>query len=123
MTFVFVNREYRYSMGGDEFYLKRRRYSSTNRNLAVILPIIALIVIAGAGAIVFIYYKKIRGSRSASEKSSGATRRNENYSGKYTIANSYVEVCSLCLAVPQETPVEQPIPPPRRQPPEPPAET
>ena len=84
-------REYKQSMGGDQFYLKRGRYSSTSRSLAVILPIICFIVIAGAAAVIFVYYKKLHSSRSKDGKSIGTIGKNENYSGKYNKSrkNSY----------------------------------
>ena len=85
------NREYKQSLGGEDFYLKRRRYSSTSRSLAVILPIICIIVIAAAAALIFVYYKKLRNSRNKDGKSFGITGNNENYTGKYNESgkNSY----------------------------------
>ena len=64
-------------MGGENFYGKRRP-SSTNRSLAVVLPIISLIVIAGAAAIIYVYYQKLREARSKS----GKAPNTEDYAGK-----------------------------------------
>ncbi|CAF3425090.1 unnamed protein product [Rotaria sp. Silwood1] len=63
-----------------------------NRALAVILPFVGILVIAGAGIIIFFYYKKLQKEHNKHSKSSAVTRLNDNYS-----------------AIPQDVPVERPI--------------
>lgn len=107
-------------MGGENFYGKRRPYSSTNRNLAVVLPIISLIVIAAAGAIIYVYYQKMRNARNKTEK----TPNTEDYAGKSIRKMSEEMISDIFHSeVPQESPAERPVVPPRRQVPDPPVET
>jgi hypothetical protein len=88
-----LNREFYRNQGGgygDDINLGKHGYSkyshysrSTNRTLAIILPIASLLVIIAAAIIVFLYYKKLRNAQSKGGKSSGVTRLIDNYSGKF----------------------------------------
>jgi hypothetical protein len=89
----YLNREFYRNQGGgygDDNNLGKHGYSkyshysrSTNRTLAIILPIASLLVIIAAAIIVFLYYKKLRNAQSKGGKSSGVTRLIDNYSGKF----------------------------------------
>lgn len=89
------NREFNRNQGGGfdgNINLGKHRHSkhshfssSTSRTLAIVLPIIGVLVVAGAVIIVFLYYKKLRNTQNKDAKPSGATRLNDNYSGKFTI--------------------------------------
>ena len=82
-----MNREFNLNQGIG-FDNSNQRHSksyapSRNRALAVVLPIVGILVVAGALIIVFLYYKKTRHSQSSNIKSK-ATPSNESYSGKFT---------------------------------------
>lgn len=86
MCFSFSRREYYRNQGGgygdngnfgkqghprNGYYPPR-----SNRALAIILPIVGILVIAGAVLLVFMFYKKNRNTQSTS-------RASEKYSGKF----------------------------------------
>jgi len=82
-----VNQE---QSGGLGNYNDKQRHSKhahyppkSNRALAIILPIVAILVIAGAVIIVLFYYKKLRNEQSKDGKSASVARLNDNYSGKF----------------------------------------
>jgi hypothetical protein len=96
---------------------RHRHYSRTNRALAVILPIVGILVIAGAIAIVFLYYKKhpniLSKSKSNKTTTSIAVVKSDEYSGRRFSKIKKKKLISR-LAVPQE-PTEQPPAVPPRQ--------
>lgn len=54
----------------------------SNRTLAIVLPIVGVIAIAGAVVLVFLFYKKTRNSQFSGRSFTTTTRTNEKYSGK-----------------------------------------
>ncbi len=93
--FVLIREFYRNQAGGYEGDgvdysnhrdSRHRHYSRTNRALAVILPIVGILVIAGAIAIVFLYYKKhpniLSKSKSNKTTTSIAVVKSDEYSGR-----------------------------------------
>jgi len=123
LSSVFLNREYyRNQAGGfddgsdySNRHSRNRHHSRTNRALAIILPIVAVLVAAGAIVIVYLYYKKYRNPQNKDEKSTGIIGKNDNYSGKYI--RKYRDILSTShfhLAVPQDESVDKPIVPPRQ---------
>ena len=89
-------------------YPKRATYSpSTRKILAVILPISGFVVLAGIGALVFLYYKKFRSEQSRSRRLPGAIRLEDTYSSK-SMLNTLENLTSLSrLVVPQEVPIDK----------------
>ncbi|CAF1222707.1 unnamed protein product [Adineta steineri] len=88
---------------GNNVYNSNQRHGKTlhysprtNRTLAIVLPIVGLLVLAGAGIIVFLYYKKLQTEQGTDGKSTGANRLSDNYS-----------------AVPQDPPSDKPAVPKR----------
>lgn len=56
--------------------------NSTKKILAIVLPIVSVIILSGVGVLVFLYYKKFRQAQYRVGKPTGATRFDENYTGK-----------------------------------------
>jgi hypothetical protein len=84
----FLNREYNLNQGGGfdlgkDRNSKNAHYSSTNRTLAIVLPIIAVLVVAGAIAIIILYYKNLRNVQNKDGKSVEAVQSKDKYSGKF----------------------------------------
>ena len=64
-------------------YSKPSGYSSsTKKLLAIILPIASLVVLAGVGVLLYLFYKKFRSEQNRARKLSGAIRLEDTYSSK-----------------------------------------
>ena len=71
------------SYGAGQVNARNGQYlPSKNRAVAIVVPIVGTLVVAGALIIVFMYYKKLRNEQQKSSKPLVPPRSHENYSGK-----------------------------------------
>ena len=64
-------------------YPKHAQYRpSSNRAAAIVIPIVSVLVGAGAVVIVILYYRKLRNEQSNDRKSLTAARLQDSYAGK-----------------------------------------
>lgn len=96
-------------MYNQQLYAKKPDYpASTKKLLAIIIPIISLVVLAGIGVFIFFYYKRFRNEQTRARKLSGTIRLDDTYSSKFTQTNDLSSQSSLFfLVIPQEPPIER----------------
>lgn len=80
-------REFNYNrrpgFGGQHYSRHGGQYTpSSNRAVAIIVPIVGILVVGGALAIIFFYYQKVRNEQTKGSKTSGPARLAETYSGR-----------------------------------------